>query len=165
MIIIKIGGGDSLNLAAIVADLAELDRPFMVVHGANVLRDHVAAKMGYHKQVMTSLSGYSSVFSDETALDSIMLAYSGLRNKRLVELCQQLGINAIGLTGLDGRLVQGRRNRGIRVAENGKKMLKRDFSGKPRSINSDLLELLLGNGYVPVLTIPIVDESGYAINS
>ncbi len=165
MIIVKIGGGDTLNLPGIVADLAQLEQPFMVVHGANALRDRVAAQMGYTKQVITSLSGYSSVFSDEAAVDSILMAYSGLRNKRLVELCQQSGINAVGLSGLDGRIVQGQRNRGIRVEENGKKMLKRDFSGKPRSINSELLTLLLGNGYVPVLTIPIADESGTAINS
>ena len=165
MIIVKVGGGDSLNLQGIVADLAHLEQPFMVIHGANALRDRIAKQMGYNKQVITSLSGYSSVLSDETALDSILMAYSGLRNKRLVELCQQNGINALGLTGLDGRIVQGRRNRGIRVEENGKKMLKRDFSGKPQSINSELLHLLLDNGYVPVLTIPIADESGTAINS
>jgi acetylglutamate/LysW-gamma-L-alpha-aminoadipate kinase len=44
-------------------------------------------------------------------------------------------------------------------------MIKRDLSGKPRSINSELLSLLLGQGYCPVLTIPIVDENGFAINS
>ncbi len=49
--------------------------------------------------------------------------------------------------------------------ENGKKMLKRDFSGKPAEVNSDLLRMLIDNGYVPVLTIPICDENGNAINS
>jgi len=165
LIIVKIGGGESLNLAAIVADLATLDRPFMIVHGANALRDQVAAKMGFEKTVITSASGYQSVFSDDQALDAILMAYSGLRNKRLVELCQQHGINAVGLTGIDGRMVQGQRNRGIRVVENGKKMLRRDLSGKPKSINAALLNMLIEGGYVPVLTIPICDEHGYAINS
>lgn len=165
MLIIKIGGGDAINLPGIADDLATLDRPFVIVHGANALRDRVAARMGYEKQVITSASGYQSVFSDEPALDVILMAYSGLRNKRLVELCQQRGINAVGLTGLDGRVVQGERNRGIRVVEGGKKMLKRDFSGKPKSVNTPLLRLLLDNGYTPVLTIPIADASGHAINS
>ena len=165
MIILKIGGGEAINLEAIVEDIAGLDEPVVIVHGANVLRDQVAAKMGFEKQVITSASGYSSVYSDENAMDAILMAYSGLRNKRLVELCQRQGINAVGLTGLDGRLVQGARNRGIRVIENGKKMLKRDFSGKPKSVNADLLTLLLDNGYLPVLTIPICDEDGFAINS
>ncbi len=165
MLIIKIGGGETLNLPGIVEDLSRLDEPFLIVHGANALRDRIAQRMGYPKKVITSVSGYSSVFSDETALDAILMAYSGLRNKRLVELCQQNSINAVGLTGLDGRVIQGQRNRGIRVIENGKKMMKHDYSGKPKKINVDLLMLLLSNGYTPVLTIPICDQHGSAINS
>lgn len=165
MILIKIGGGESINLEAIISDLAQQPQPFIIVHGANVLRDEIATKMGFEKTVLTSASGYSSVFSDQNAIDAILMSYSGLRNKRIVELCQQQNINAVGLTGLDGRLVQGERNKGIRVRENGKTLIKRDFSGKPRRINTDLLELLLDNGYCPVLTIPISDENGFAINS
>ncbi len=165
MIIVKIGGGEAINLEAIVKDLASLDQPFIVVHGANALRDQVAEKMGFTKQVLTSASGYSSVYSDENAMDAILMAYSGLRNKRLVEMFQKTDVNAVGLSGIDGRTVQGTRNKGIRVVENGKKMIRRDFSGKPRSVNADLLNLLIDNGYTPVLTIPICDENGFAINS
>ena len=165
MILIKIGGGESINLEAVIKDLASQPGPFIIVHGANVLRDQIANKMGYEKTVLTSASGYTSVFSDQNAIDSILMSYSGLRNKRIVELCQQQGINAVGLTGLDGRLIQGERNKGIRVRENGKTLIKRDFSGKPRSVNTGLLKLLLDNGYSPVLTIPIADENGFAINS
>ncbi|MEM7562702.1 MAG: [LysW]-aminoadipate kinase [Pseudomonadota bacterium] len=165
MILVKIGGGEAINLEAVINDLAELEEPCMIVHGANLLRDQLAEKLGMEKTVLTSVSGYSSVFSDQDALDVIMMSYAGLRNKKIVELCQQKGINAVGLTGLDGRLVQGERNKGIRIRENGKTLIKRDLSGKPRNINSALLGLLLDNGYCPVLTIPIVDENGFAINS
>lgn len=165
MLIVKIGGGDSLNLAGIVSDLAELDERIVLVHGANALRDRIAEKVGFEKRVLTSASGYTSVFSDENALDAILMAYSGLRNKRIVELCQRHGINAVGLTGIDGRTVQGRRNKGIRVRENGKNLIKRDLSGKPAEINTAFLSLLLDNGYTPVLTIPIADENMVAINS
>lgn len=165
MMLIKIGGGEGIDLDATIADLATLEQPFIIVHGANVLRDRLAARLGMEKTVLTSVSGYSSVFSDQDALDVIMMSYSGLRNKQIVERCQRNGIDAIGLTGLDGRLVQGERNKGIRVRENGKTLIKRDLSGKPRSVNTLLLKLLLDNGYCPVLTIPIVDENGFAINS
>jgi acetylglutamate/LysW-gamma-L-alpha-aminoadipate kinase len=165
MMLIKIGGGEQINLEATIADLATLEQPFIIVHGANVLRDQLAQRLDIEKTVLTSVSGYSSVFSDQAALDVIMMSYSGLRNKQIVELCQRSGINAVGLTGLDGRLVQGERNKGIRIRENGKTMIKRDLSGKPRSINTTLLTLLLDNGYCPVLTIPIADENGFAINS
>ena len=165
MMLIKIGGGEQINLEATITDLAELEQQCIIVHGANVLRDQLAKRLGMEKTVLTSVSGYSSVFSDQAALDVIMMSYSGLRNKQIVELCQRNGINAVGLTGLDGRLIQGERNKGIRVRENGKTLIKRDLSGKPRQINTALLTLLLDNGYCPVLTIPIVDENGFAINS
>ncbi len=165
MLIAKIGGGENINLPGIVADLADLRESYIVVHGANALRDNLAQALAKPKKVLTSVSGYSSVYSDQDAVDLLMMAYSGLRNKRLVELFQQHGANAVGLSGLDGRVVQGRRNKGIRVRENGKLKIVRDLSGKPQEVNRSLLGLLLENGYVPVLTIPIVDENGFAINS
>ena len=165
MYIVKIGGGASINLEGIVGGLASLDAPFVVVHGANALRDEVAARIGIETRVLTSASGYSSVYSDRDAIDLILMAYAGLRNKQLVALCQQHGINAVGLSGLDGRMIEGRRNRGIRVREGGKTLLKRDFSGKPAAVNARLLHLLLEGGYAPVLCIPIIDEHGCAINS
>ncbi len=165
MILIKIGGGRCINIEGIIADLAGLSEPFVLLHGANALRDELAEQLGKPKKVITSISGYSSVFSDATALDIMMMAYAGLKNKRIVELCQQHGINAIGLSGLDGRMIRGRRNRGIRVEENGKRRIIRDFSGKPESVNTALLQLLLQNSYVPVLCVPILDENNVAINS
>jgi len=165
MYIIKVGGGSQINLAGVVADLAQLKEPYLVVLGANAVRDDLGAKLGLEKTELTSVSGYTSVYSDEDAIDLIMMAYAGLRNRRFVELCQRHNINAVGLSGLDGRLIQGERNRGIRVREGGKTLIKRDLSGKPRSVNGALLEMLLTQGYRPVLSIPIIDEQGYAINS
>ena len=162
--LIKIGGGEGIDLDATIADLATLEQPFVIVHGANVLRDQLAGRLGMEKTVLTSVSGYSSVFSDADAIEAIMMSYSGLRNKQIVERCQRSGINAVGLSGLDGRIVQGERNKGIRVRENGKTLIRRDLSGKPRSVNTDLLKLLLDNGYSPVLTIPILDERGYWVH-
>ncbi|MDH3689118.1 MAG: [LysW]-aminoadipate kinase [Gammaproteobacteria bacterium] len=165
MYIVKVGGGDAINLEGIVADLAELDHSCLIVHGANALRDQIAQQLGRQKTILTSVSGYSSVYSDERAIDLIMMTYAGLRNKRLVELCHQHGINGVGLCGIDGKVIQGKRNKGIRVNEGGKTLIKRDFSGKPQSVNSELLSMLIQNGYTPVLSIPIIDEHNVAINS
>src|SRR5215475_7833360 len=159
MIIIKIGGGKEINLKGVVQDLARLDQRYIIVHGANAVRDQIAAKMGYPTKSVTSVSGYSIVLSDENAIDAIMMAYAGLQNKRLVELCQQHGINAVGLSGIDGRLIQGTRNKGIRVRQNEKTIMMRDYSGKPRSVNTELIRLLIEHRYVPVLCIPIIDEN------
>ena len=168
MLIIKIGGGAGINTQGVIADLAELSNngeQFIIVHGANAARDQLATDLGVEKRIVTSVSGYSSVFSDEKLIDLQMMAYAGLRNKRIVELCQQNGINAVGLSGIDGKAIQGRRNRGIKTKQGEKLMLLRDFSGKPKEINKELLSLLMENGYVPVLCIPIIDENNFAINS
>lgn len=165
MKIIKIGGGKDINLPGIISDLAKMKDQFIIVHGANAIRDEIAEKMGKPKKVLTSLSGYSSVYSDDDAIDIIMMAYAGLQNKRIVELCQQKGINAVGITGLDGRTVQGARNPGIRIKEGKKIKIVRDNSGKPKSVNKDFINLLLSNGYIPVIAIPIIDENGKAINT
>jgi acetylglutamate/LysW-gamma-L-alpha-aminoadipate kinase len=165
MYIIKIGGGKEINIKGIISDLSTLNEKFIIVHGANALRDELAQRMNYQKKIVTSISGYDSVFSTEETIDLMMMAYAGLRNKRIVELCQQNNINAVGLSGLDGKVIQGKRNTGIKVRENGKTLLLRDFSGKPKSINTSLLNLLLENGYTPVLSVPIIDENNFAINS
>jgi len=164
-IIIKVGGGSAINVAGVVQDLGTLNTPAVVVLGANAVRDELAVKLGTPRETITSVSGYSSVLSDEIAIDAILMAYAGLRAKRFVESCQRAGVNALSLSGLDGRLIQGQRNRGIRVREGAKTLIKRDFSGKPRTVNGELLQLLLANGYTPVITIPIADEQGNAINS
>ena len=165
MLLIKIGGGASLNLEGIAGDLAGMETPLVVIHGANALRDELAGRLGIRKRVLTSVSGYDSVYSDTEAVDLILMAYAGLRNKRIVEMLQRRGVNAIGLTGLDGALVRGRRNRGIRIREGGKTLIRRDLSGKPAEVNVELLRLLLDRGLAPVLTVPILDERGFAINS
>jgi len=165
MYLVKIGGGTRINVDAILQGIAELGETCLIVHGANAIRDELALKLGVEKEIITSVSGYTSVKSTDELIDVILMSYAGLRNKRIVESLQQYGINAIGLTGADGAIIRGRRNRGIRALHHGKKILVRDISGKPDEINVDLITLLLDNGYTPVLTIPIIDENQKLINS
>ena len=165
MILVKVGGGRSVNLRGIAADLGELGERAVVVHGANAARDELARKLGASVRTVTSESGVESVFTDSETLEVLTMAYAGLVNKRFVALCQQSGVNAVGLSGLDGALIRGRRNRGIRVSENGRRRLLHDHSGKPASANIQLLGLLLDSGYTPLVTVPILDEDGQAINT
>ena len=57
MIIVKIGGGKEINIDGIIADLAAIDEPYVIVHGANALRDKLAEELGQPKQVLTSVKG------------------------------------------------------------------------------------------------------------
>jgi len=165
MIIVKIGGGAAINLDGVARDLAALPSPALVVHGANAARDALAAALGRTKTVVTSVSGYDSVLSDDAAVELLFMAYAGLRNKQVVEALQRAGVNAVGLSGIDGRVVQGRRTSGFRVRDGERVRIVRDRSGKPVSVNRELLATLLAGGYTPVLTVPIADETGAAINS
>ena len=72
----------------------------------------------------------------------------------------------MGLSGVDGRLLYGPRKDSIRAIENGKKkILRGDHSGKITSVNTDLIQLLLDNGYVPVISPPMLAEDGIAVNT
>ncbi len=87
MLLIKIGGGKEINIEGIISDLGSINEDFIIVHGANYLRDDLALKLNYEKKSITSVSGYSSVYTDQDGMDIMMMAYAGLRNKRIVELC------------------------------------------------------------------------------
>lgn len=165
MLVIKVGGGADINLSGIAHDLAQIHSPCIVVHGANSLRNTVAHRMGIELKVLTSVSGYSSVFTDDNAMDLLMMAYAGLRNKRIVELLRRSGVDAIGLTGLDGGLIRARRKKGIKAVVNGRRRIYRDYSGKPVAVRTELLLQLIRTGFVPVLTVPIADENGCAVST
>jgi acetylglutamate/LysW-gamma-L-alpha-aminoadipate kinase len=78
---------------------------------------------------------------------------------------QQLGANAIGLSGLDGRLVEGKRKPALRIMEAGKrKVLRGDYSGIIERVNVTLLQNLLVEGYVPVVAPVAISDQGEALN-
>jgi len=165
MLLIKAGGGRAINLTGLAADLASLTEPFVLLHGANAKRDDLAARLGIEVKRLVSVSGVASVESDDDLIDLMMMSYAGLQNKRIVELLQIRGVNAVGLCGLDGGLVRGRRNQGIRVRRGEKTLIVRDRSGKGEAVNGSLLRLLIDNGYAPVVTVPILDETNRAVNT
>jgi acetylglutamate/LysW-gamma-L-alpha-aminoadipate kinase len=98
-------------------------------------------------------------------LEIFEMVYCGQLNKMWVEKLQRAGVNAVGLSGLDGRIFAGVRKDTLRVRIDGKRMVLRDdWTGTVERINTSLLRLLLDNGYLPVLTPPGASEQGEAIN-
>lgn len=165
MIVVKVGGSLGIDYDALCKDLAQYEKPFVLVHGGSGLLNEVSEKLGHPPQFVTSVSGHESRLTDRRTLELFNMVYGGHMNKMLVEKLQMLNVNALGLTGLDGRLVEGRRKRALKVVENGKKkILRGDHSGYIETINVGLLHLLLDNGYVPVLTPPAISHEGVAIN-
>jgi acetylglutamate/LysW-gamma-L-alpha-aminoadipate kinase len=164
-LVIKLGGSAGIDLDRFLASLARLDRPYVLVHGANVELDSLMRRVGLEPRLVTSSSGQVSRYTDEQTMDLFLMAYCGKVNKRIVEILQRHGANAVGLSALDGGMVLGRRKARIRIVEDGKpKVLDGDYAGSIESVDVRLLCLLLENGYVPVLTPPALSHDGVAIN-
>ncbi len=168
MIVLKIGGSQGINYDYIADDIAELVKAgqrLIVVHGGSALTNKVAEQLGHPPQFVTSVSGFTSRRTDRRTLEIFEMVYCGQMNKGLVEKLQMRGVNAVGLSGLDGRLWEGPRKDAIKVIQNGRKMVIRDdYTGKVEKVNTALLQTLLDAGALPVLTPPASSYEGEAIN-
>ncbi len=168
MIVVKVGGSEGVDLDAVCADVAQLvaaGRPLVLVHGGSHLTNEVAAALGHPPQFITSPSGYTSRLTDRRTLEIFEMVYCGQVNKGIVERLQALGVNAVGLSGIDGGLWRGSRKKAIRAIENGRRrMIRNSYTGRVEEVNVNLLKTLLDNGFLPVLTPPAISHEGEAIN-
>ena len=168
MLVIKIGGGAAIGeggYANFAADLAGLGEPAVVVHGGNAEFSRLSAALGMPPRMITSASGRVTRYTDAATMDAMLMAYAGKVNKRLVATLQAAGVNAVGLSALDGRLAWGRRKPVLRGTEDGKsKVLRDDHAGTLEGVDTRLVRLLLDAGYLPVLTPPALGEDGVPIN-
>lgn len=167
MFIVKVGGGKKINWDYVCKDFASLieKEEAILVHGASARRDEIAEKLGHPTKTVTSPSGITSVFTEEKALEIFLMVYAGLVNKQIVAKLQQLGVNAVGLSGVDGRLWEGKRKSNTLIKEGGKtKLLKGNLTGRVERINTKLIRALFDNGFIPVLCPPAISFAGEIIN-
>ena len=168
MIVVKVGGSLGIDYDALCQDVAELwqdGQKLVLVHGGSAETNRVAEALGHPPKFVTSPSGYTSRFTDRETLEIFEMVYCGKVNKGIVERLQRLDVNAVGLSGLDGRIFEGKHKDKVRSVENGKtKILRGDHTGTIERVNVALLELLLSNNYLPVLTPPGSSFSGVAVN-
>lgn len=170
VLVIKVGGAAGIDYGSVCLDLAALaaeGQPWVLVHGGSHETNEVATALGHPPEFVTSVSGFTSRKTDRKALEIFEMVYCGKRNKGLVEQLQALGVNALGLSGLDGRLLEGRRKKALKVVcqETGKRRVLRDtYTGTVERVNVELLRLLCGAGYWPVITPPGISDESEAIN-
>jgi len=164
-LVIKLGGSEGIDVERFLAAMARLTTPYVLVHGANAELDALMRRLGKEPRLVTSSSGQVSRYTDQETMDLFLMTYCGRANKRIVEALRRHGANAVGLSGMDGGIIRGRRKPRIRIVENGKpKVLEGDWAGSIDAVDTTLIELLLANGFVPVLTPPAVSHEGEAIN-
>jgi [amino group carrier protein]-L-2-aminoadipate 6-kinase len=169
MYVVKIGGGAGITadaFANFAADLISLDEQIVLVHGANADFSALSTSLGQPPRMVTNEKGRVSRYTDRQAMETMLMAYCGKVNKLLVSQLQRAGVNAVGLSGIDGQIATGKRKPVIRAIEDGKsKVLRDDHAGSLKAVDITLVRLLLDAGFLPVLTPPAVDlEEGTPIN-
>tara|TARA_Y100000814_G_scaffold290601_2_gene265450 strand:+ start:25063 stop:25896 length:834 start_codon:yes stop_codon:yes gene_type:complete len=168
VIVVKVGGSDGIDRSEVCRDITSIweeEQRIVLVHGANAETSRIANSLGHPPKFVTSPSGMTSRFTDRRTLEIFEMVYSGLANKGWVEELQKLDVPAVGLSGIDGRIFEGRRKAHVRSVEDGKvKIIRGDHTGTVDKVNRDLLTLLLQAGYLPVLTPPGASYDGEAIN-
>jgi acetylglutamate/LysW-gamma-L-alpha-aminoadipate kinase len=168
MMVVKVGGSEGIDLALVCQDLAQMVKAgekVVLVHGGSHETDLISAKLGKPPRFVTSVSGFESRYTDEETIQIFTMVYAGKVNKEVVANLARLGVKAVGLSGVDGRVFEGRRKEAIRIREGGKrKVLRGDYTGRVEKVNAELLELLLQAGYMPVLCPPAISYQGEIIN-
>ncbi len=160
--VVKIGGARAVDPAGALADVARLveqGEQIVVVHGGSTAVDDTLEELGEEPTYVETPGGVVGRFTDERTMEVFEMVLPGKLNTDLTAGLQNQGVDAVGLSGVDGGLITGRRKSAVRVVEDGKKKIKRgDHSGKITDVNGDLLETLLGDGYTPVVTVPMLGE-------
>ena len=168
IIVVKLGGTEGVDFSTICADAAELlkkGQKLVLVHGGSAEANSLGEALGAPPKFITSPSGYTSRYTDRKTLEIFAMAVKGKVNTLLVEQLQMLNVNALGLSGVDGKLMQATRKDSIQSVENGKrKIIRDDYTGKIECVNAELLQTLLTAGYVPVIAPMAVSEKGEALN-
>ena len=168
-IVVKIGGARAVDPEGAVADVADLvasGEQVVVVHGGSTAVDETLEELGEEPTYVETPGGVVGRFTDERTMEVFTMVMPGKLNTDLTALLQDAGVNALGLSGVDGGLLTGPRKSAVRVIEDGKKKIKRgDHSGKVTGVNADLLTTLLGDGYTPVVTVPMLADDGTPVNA
>ncbi|KAB1187104.1 MULTISPECIES: acetylglutamate/acetylaminoadipate kinase [Haloferax] len=168
-VVVKIGGAKAVDPEGAVADVAHLvanGTDVVVVHGGSTAVDETLEELGEEPTYVESPSGVTGRFTDERTMEVFSMVMPGKLNTDLTALFREAGVDALGLSGVDGGLLTGPRKSAVRVVENGKKKIKRgDHSGKITSVNASLLETLLDGGYTPIVTVPMLADDGVPVNA
>ena len=169
MITIKIGGSvvDNLHPSTIL-DIKKIAKHegIVLVHGGGKEVTKVSEQLGKEPKFVVSPSGIKSRYTDKETSEIFTMVMSGRINKTIVLMLQKNGINAIGLSGVDGKLIQADRKKKLLITnEKGRKQaIDGGYTGKITDVNSSLVKLLLDQGYTPVISPIAISEDSDFLN-
>jgi acetylglutamate/LysW-gamma-L-alpha-aminoadipate kinase len=168
MIVVKIGGAQGVALDYICSDVAALVKqgtPVILVHGGSAETNAISEQLGHPPRFVTNAQGFTSRYTDRQTLEIFAMVTNGKINTLLVESLQKAGVNAFGLSGVDGKFMIAKRKDAIRIVENGRqRILRDDFTGKIETVNAAILNSLVSLGLVPVVSPLAISPEGEALN-
>ena len=161
MRVLKIGGNELSDpafvalLGRIVANLlAETASPLAIVHGGGRAIADLQGRLGLETVKVDGLR-----VTDQASLDVAEMVLSGHSNKIVVKALLAAGVDALGISGVDGGLLRCRKKKHP-TADLG-------YVGEIVQVRRDLLDRLLGMGATPVIS-PIslgLDGQTYNVNA
>ncbi len=169
MIVIKIGGSvvDGLHEST-MHDLKDIisHEKAILVHGGGKEVTSIAEKLGKEQKFVVSPGGIRSRYTDKETAEIYTMVMSGKINKEIVLMLQKNGINAIGLSGVDGGIIKAERKKKlIIVDERGRKVaIDGGYTGKITTVNSSLLQSVIESGYVPIVSPVALSEEFDLLN-
>jgi acetylglutamate kinase len=153
--VVKIGGNvieDTGALQSFLTDFAQIQGDKILIHGGGREATAMAHRMEIPVQMVEGRR-----ITDAQNLDIITMLYGGKINKNIVAQLQNLGCNALGLSGADGNALQAIK-RPIKTIDYG-------FVGDVVGVNNELFKMLLNSGYTPVCCAITHDQKGQLLNT
>jgi acetylglutamate kinase len=162
--VVKAGGGvfgDAAATRVLVEQIAILHYfgvRVVLVHGGGPQLTEVASALG----VPTRVVGGRRV-TDEKSIDVTAMVLNGLINTRVLAICRDLDIDAVGISGVDAGLVRAHRRPPMRVSTDGE-LVDFGFVGDIDAIDPAVLHKLLDSGLMPVVSPLSADGAGTLLN-
>lgn len=150
-ITLKIGGRsaeDDALVSTLGGEVAELKDPVAVVHGGGFLVSELQQRYGLTPRFE---SGVRMTSREEMPL--VDMALAGGMNTRLVRLFANGGVNAVGVSGCDGRTLLAE---SVTPPDN--------HTGRILRTDPHLIQLLLDNGYTPLISSVSMDGNAEGLN-
>ncbi len=157
VLVIKIGG--SMLKAGISPDFIEdlkkvhENQRVVLTHGGGREVTDIATKLGKEQKFVVSPEGFRSRYTDKETVGIYTMVVSGKINKEIVATLIKYHIPAVGVSGIDGAMIQAERKKQLIIVDEQKrkKVIEGGYTGKIAKVNSGVLDVLLEAGYMPVV--------------
>jgi acetylglutamate kinase len=160
--VIKAGGEVFENMTTTkslmeqIAILHQIGIRVVVIHGGGPQSTKLASSLG----IPTNMVEGRRVTDTETLKISAMVL-NGEINTQILAACRDLGVPAVGLSGVDCGLVKASKRPPVKV---GNEMVDYGFVGNIDSVDVSVLHAQLNNGLVPIISPLSADENGMLLN-